>query len=67
MDAILFMILALVLVLKDYRQEVPVTYETIAEDTESGERITKLNDMFYEDDDAFSEIIHALGFPRSDT
>ncbi len=65
MDALLFMVLALVRVLMVSKEEPKVRLDECIE-SESGvtERVAKLNDLFYEDEDAFSEIIHALGFPR---
>jgi formiminotetrahydrofolate cyclodeaminase len=69
MDALLFMILALVLVVRitnapettDTKSTVTVE-ETVA--VQNVERVAKLNDSFYEDPHAFSEIINALGFPK---
>ena len=65
MDAVLFISLALVFtVMLMYKQEPSdaSAEEIIAEDTT---RVAKLNDSYYEDTDAFSEIIHALGFPKT--
>ena len=67
MDAFLFMILALVLVIKEVLKpssDESSTELSEAESITNTERVAKLNDMYYEDPDAFSEIIHALGFPK---
>lgn len=67
MDAFLFMILALVLTLRVCNEstKVETSIEKYVElENISEERAAKLNDFFYEDEDAFSEIIHALGFPK---
>ncbi len=65
MDALLFMILALVMAIKvsNETEEVPVDIiaETVDQDIE---RVAKLNESFYEDPNAFCEIINALGFPK---
>lgn len=66
MDAVIFITVALVLfamqVLKPQTSGKGDT-EYVVEDVT---REAKLNDTFYEDVDAFSEIIHALGFPKGD-
>ena len=64
MDALLFMILALVLVIREVNTQVSDDIEVFEEAQCDRERIAKLNETFYEDPDAFSEIIHALGFPK---
>lgn len=65
MDALIFISIALFLVLKhlntpDEAKDV-VVKETEIEDVT---RTAKLNDFFYEDENAFSEMINALGFPK---
>lgn len=65
MDALLFMIIALVLVVRQVNDLYEDTGDNAAETiTEDVAREAKLNETFYEDPDAFSEIIHALGFPK---
>ena len=64
MDALLFMILALVLVIREVNTQVSDDIEVFEESQCDSERVAKLNETFYEDPDAFSEIIHALGFPK---
>lgn len=65
MDAVIFMLLALVLTIKYSRPDaVSKLDETIMSESDPSGRVAKLNELFYEDDDAFSEIIHALGFPK---
>lgn len=69
MDALLFMILALILTLKvvlgkPEDSSNPEIIETASEDTN---RVAKLNETFYEDPEAFCDIIHALGFPKEKT
>lgn len=67
MDAVVFMILAIVLTIIEMRK--PDSIAEAAKDMQdvnanSKDRVAKLNDNFYQDNDAFSEIIHALGFPK---
>lgn len=63
MDAVLFIGFALAMTIylmyfdKNEKEEI----EVVAEDTA---REAKLNDDFYEDQNAFSLIINALGFPK---
>lgn len=69
MDALVFMILALVMTIMELRK--PDTIESEADgiielQKDNGKRVAKLNESFYRDDDAFSEIIHALGFPKGE-
>lgn len=65
MDALLFMILALVLVVREVNKpEESKSVDVIENEVTNVERVAKLNDSYYEDPDAFSEIIHALGFPK---
>lgn len=64
MDAFLFLILAMVVAFMEMQKpevKKTVVNETTVEDTN---RVAKLNDSFYEDPNAFSEIINALGFPK---
>lgn len=66
MDAVIFISIALVMFTMQVlhpKASAEDSEEYIAEDVT---REAKLNETFYEDEDAFSEIIHALGFPRSD-
>lgn len=64
MDAFLFLILAVVVAFMEMQKpevKKTVVNETAVEDTN---RVAKLNDSFYEEPNAFSEIINALGFPK---
>ena len=62
MDGLVFIIIALVFVFKDMNTAtVDVNEEQVVEDTT---RVAKLNETYYDDQHAFSEIINALGFPR---
>lgn len=64
MDGLIFIIIAIVTVVLDSRNTVgdgkveEASYET------AETRSTKLNESFYDDPTAFSEIINALGFPK---
>ena len=67
MDAVIFGIVAVVLTFKilygpEQEEASSNSNNFIPEDTT---RTTKLNDSFYEDPNAFTEISSALGFPRS--
>ena len=64
MDAVLFTGIAVVLVVMQMYK--PDDASTSSKDivVEDVTRVAKLNDSFYEDPDAFSEIAHALGFPK---
>lgn len=66
MDALLFMILALVMTIKVSlgNANKVETDDIIEAQEEPANRVAKLNDSFYEDPDAFCDIIHALGFPK---
>ena len=64
MDALLFMILTIVIVVKSLNKPDDIKTTELLENTNTVERVAKLNDSFYEDSAAFSEIIHALGFPK---
>lgn len=62
MDALLVCIISLVVVLLSQRDNTAAN-EPI-EELEDIEREAKVNELFYEDENAFSEIINALGFPK---
>lgn len=67
MDAVIFLSLALFLTIKTLNSTEPETKtqrEIDAMTVEDITRVAKLNDSFYEDPNAFSEIINALGFPK---
>lgn len=71
MDGVLILTLSLIAVLRYMNSNDPETVEKLIAKTECLElqevnepRETKLNDTFYEDTDAFSRIIHMLGFPK---
>lgn len=63
MDAVIFITFALILTVmqKDVKdnKDIKTVKDYMPEDTT---RTAKLNDSFYEDEDAFMEIAHALGF-----
>ena len=68
MDAVIFMSIAVFFVIRQLRnsdsvanEEMEVSYAKERSDTE---RTAKLNESFYKDENAFSEIINALGFPK---
>lgn len=66
MDAVIFGIIAVIMTMlsiykPDSETSGPVLDNLVPEDTT---RTTKLNESFYEDPNAFSEISSALGFPR---
>lgn len=64
MDGLIFIIIAIVVVVLDGRSTVDdgKVEESAYEVTES--RVTKLNESFYDDPNAFSTLIKALGFPK---
>lgn len=65
MDALIYMIFALFIILKVVNSKDTEATLVLEESSASNvERIAKLNDSFYEDPDAFCEIAHALGFPK---
>lgn len=66
MDAVIFITIALVLFAMQVMQPNKTSENGVEYFVEDVTREAKLNDSFYEDEDAFSEIIHALGFPRGD-
>lgn len=66
MDAVIFITIALVLFAMQVMQPNKTSENGVEYSVEDVTREAKLNDSFYEDEDAFSEIIHALGFPRGD-
>lgn len=67
MDAIIFISIALVFTIialntpEDKVSSDPTLNTVVSEDTS---RVAKLNDSYYEDLNAFSEIANALGFPK---
>jgi len=64
MDALLFMLLTLFIVIRKMFEPEKITDNDIIEKNVTEHRIAKLNDSYYEDPNAFSEIINALGFPK---
>lgn len=73
MDALIFMCIAIVMTIKVLHEsddEVSTANtDGCAELNQEAqkERVAKLNESFYEDTNAFSEIINALGFPKKGT
>ena len=66
MDAVIFGFLAIVLTaLTLYQSEESISVSDDLMTPEDVSRSTKLNDAFYEDPDAFTEISKALGFPKT--
>lgn len=64
MDAVLFTGIAVVLVIMQMYKPDDASSSSKDIVVEDVTRVAKLNDSFYEDLDAFSEIAHALGFPK---
>ena len=64
MDALLVMVLALFLTVKTLNEPEEKKDVLLENEVSAVNRIAKINDSYYEDKDAFSEIIHALGFPK---
>lgn len=64
MDAVLFISLALFLTISVIYGKEPVESKNTEVEPEDVTREAKLNEFFYEDQNAFSEIINALGFPK---
>lgn len=64
MDAVLFTGVAVVLVVMQMYKPDDASSSSKDIVVEDVTRVAKLNDSFYEDPDAFSEIAHALGFPK---
>lgn len=64
MDAVLFTGIAVVLVVMQMYKPDDASSSSKDIIVEDVTRVAKLNDSFYEDPDAFSEIAHALGFPK---
>lgn len=63
MDGLLFIIIAIVFVVLDNRtteSDESVVVEEVYDTT----RTTKLNEDFYDNPNAFSKIINALGYPK---
>ena len=65
MDGLLFIIMAIVFVILDSKATVDDSSVSVEETVyETSTRVTKLNEEFYDDPQAFSKIINALGFPK---
>lgn len=70
MDAVVFISLAIFYTWKiafsnESEPETSISDGEVAEAvTDNSNRVAKLNDTFYEDENAFSAMINALGFPR---
>ena len=64
MDAVLFTGIAVVLVVMQMYKPDDASSSSKDIVVEDVTRVAKLNDSFYEDPDAVSEIAHALGFPK---
>lgn len=65
MDGLIFIIIAIVFVALDGRapaQNEEVNNEPEYESVET--RVTKVNENYYDDPNAFSKIINALGYPK---
>lgn len=67
MDAVIFLLISVFMAWRvlESPDTVDSNTKTVIEPEDTTTRIAKLNDTFYEDEDAFMEIAHALGFPRS--
>lgn len=65
MDGLIFIIMAIAFVILDSKTAVDDS-STVSEEPvyEQSTRVTKLNEEFYDDSQAFSTIINALGFPK---
>lgn len=63
MDAVIFISICLYIVVKQMNtvDEVVTDFENM--EVEDVTRVAKLNDNFYEDENAFMDIAHVLGFP----
>lgn len=65
MDGLLFIIMAIAFVILDSKSAVDDSSVDVEDAVyETGTRVTKLNEEFYDDPQAFSAIINALGFPK---
>ena len=65
MDALIYMIFALFIVLRALKSEGDTSnIELVETAPESSNRVARINESYYEDPNAFSEIINALGFPK---
>lgn len=65
MDAVIFILLAVFIAYKSLESEaVKQKEEASVTEIEDVTREAKLNDMFYEDPNAFTEISSILGFPK---
>ena len=66
MDAVIFLILSVILAWKilDSPDAVDTSSKTVIEPEDTTNRVAKLNETFYEDDNAFMELANALGFTK---
>lgn len=71
MDAVVFISIALFYVWKvistdeqDIRQQTEESADVQEVVTDNSTRVAKLNDTYYKDENAFSAMINALGFPK---
>lgn len=64
MDGLIFIIIAIVTVVLDSRNTVDDSKGAEPAYEVAETRVTKLNEDFYDDPNAFSVIINALGFPK---
>lgn len=66
MDAAIFLVIALVITIKNLNGNTNSISdsEVVSESVVQSDRVAKINETFYEDLNAFSEIINALGFPK---
>lgn len=65
MDMLLFICFVSVIAFKVYSEkESTPEVKPIETTIDDSKRIAKLNDTLYHDENAFSEIINALGFPK---
>ena len=64
MDALLIMVLALVLTVRTLNSPEERKEALLENEVSTVNRVAKINESYYEDMDAFSEIVHALGFPK---
>lgn len=68
MDLVIFSIIAIVLTFTTMKAETDSSIKsskTVTAVVEDTTRTTKLNDAFYDDPNAFTEISRALGFPKA--
>ena len=65
MDMLLFCILVGVIAFKTHTKQEPVSeIKPIESIVDNSKRVAKINDTLYRDENAFSELINALGFPK---